>query len=275
MELTDTDYKLWCLVEGDDKLFAVNALPSISIHELKKKIKEMGKNGVLSSVDTKDLILWRVDLAFPSKDNRKHLIGKKERSVGLEETDDLSDHSPATTPPNHKHLKHYLSFLGKPSRAADDPKPTDLPWLEELHSKIWGRGGLKQGLFQDAEVTRTHFNELQDRLRELHRDRDSPGYDGTKADVRSIKLDFLRSLTSAGVSAFWTYQVLKLESEVPDRLPLPLLLRQEYKVISELIKEQPQNSAGWVVVSGQPGAGKTVYLYLRIWHKSKMDEANE
>jgi hypothetical protein len=43
---------------------------------------------------------------------------------------------------------------------------------------------------------------------------------------------------------------------MPRRLPLPLLLRQEYKDISELIKKRPQNSGGSVIVSGQPGTGE-------------------
>ncbi len=49
---------------------------------------------------------------------------------------------------------------------------------------------------------------------------------------------------------------LELKEKVPNRLPLPLLLREEYKVISELIKERPQNGGGSVIVSGQPGTGE-------------------
>ena len=40
------------------------------------------------------------------------------------------------------------------------------------------------------------------------------------------------------------------------RLPSPLLLREEYDYISELVKSRPQNSGGSVIVSGQPGTGQ-------------------
>ena len=49
------------------------------------------------------------------------------------------------------------------------------------------------------------------------------------------------------------------------RLPSPLLLREEYKYISMLVKSQPQNSGGSVVVSGQPGTGQfLVSLFYTI-----------
>jgi hypothetical protein len=49
---------------------------------------------------------------------------------------------------------------------------------------------------------------------------------------------------------------LDLKEEVPDRLPLPLFLRQEYDDISALIKTLPRRKQGSVIVSGQPGTGK-------------------
>ncbi|KAH9962050.1 hypothetical protein BJV74DRAFT_871449 [Russula compacta] len=108
-------------------------------------------------------------------------------------------------------------------------------------------------------------------------------------DVLSIKVDFLRSITPAdallprhpddddGLEAsnddereikslfpstlrFLDLSVLELEEKVTNRLPLPLLLREEYDYLSELIKKQPRNC-------GQPGTGKTAYLHLRIIEK--------
>jgi hypothetical protein len=159
--------------------------------------------------------------------------------------------------------------LGKRSRAADDPELADLPWLEEVHSKIWNRKDLRPQLFRKVEVTQAHYAALQKRLKELHSDRDSPDYDGTKSDVLSVKLDFLRSLAPAedlsprhpndnddrveddddsrasneddpeikslfpSILSFLDLSTLKLKENVPNRcLPLPLLLRQEYKDIS-------------------------------------------
>ena len=49
---------------------------------------------------------------------------------------------------------------------------------------------------------------------------------------------------------------LGLKEKVPARFPLPLLYREEYKYISELIKRKPRGNRGSVVVSGQPGLGK-------------------
>lgn len=134
-------------------------------------------------------------------------------------------------------------------------------------------------------------------MKDLYPDRDSPDYDGTKPDVRGVKLDFLRSLTSTEASSprhpddnddddseatneddietkslfpsilsFLDLSALKLKENVSDRSPLPLLLRREYEVISELIKKRPQTSAGSVIISGQPGMGEfcVVSLSLRI-----------
>jgi hypothetical protein len=69
--------------------------------------------------------------------------------------------------------------LGKRSRAADDAELTDLPWLRELHSKIWNRKDLIPQLFRTVEVTQAHYAALQKRLKDLHSDRDSPDYNGS------------------------------------------------------------------------------------------------
>ncbi|KAF8505817.1 hypothetical protein F5888DRAFT_1604032, partial [Russula emetica] len=186
----------------------------------------------------------------------------------------------------------------KRSRAADDPKLTDLPWLEEVHSKIWNRKDLRPQLFLEVEVTQAHYTALQKRLKELHSDRDSPGYNGSKLDVLRVKLDFLRSLTPEealspryhddnddrvdddddseasdgddpeikslfpSILHFLDLSTLELK-EVPNRLPLPLLLRQEYKDISKLIEKEPKNNGGSVIVSGQPGTGLP-FLYQTV-----------
>jgi len=58
--MADTIYNLWCYVQGDNTYFPVIASSAISIGVLQKMIKEDGKNGVLNSVDAKDLTLWKV-----------------------------------------------------------------------------------------------------------------------------------------------------------------------------------------------------------------------
>jgi len=69
-------------------------------------------------------------------------------------------------------------------------------------------------------------------------------------DVREIQSLFPSPLRYLDLST------LGLKQKLTPRFPLPLYIRQEYKVISELINKQPQNSAGSVMVSGQPGTGE-------------------
>jgi hypothetical protein len=181
----------------------------------------------------------------------------------------------------------------------------DLPWLAEVHSKIWNREGLKPQLFRAVKVTRENYAKLQERLKELHPDRDSPhSHDFVNKDgVRHVKLDFLQSLTPAEDSSpqhpdnndnlvgddgdseedgseeddvikrlfpsilrFLDLSTLNLKEWIPShKLPLPLLLRQEYDDISKLIKKRPQGSRGSTIISGQPGTGEfLVFLSHRI-----------
>lgn len=71
-----------------------------------------------------------------------------------------------------------------------------LPWLEEIHSRIWSRKALERDLFRMVKVTQAHYDELEKRLNDQHPYRNLPGYNGAKSDacdVQSIKLDVLRS----------------------------------------------------------------------------------
>ena len=71
-----------------------------------------------------------------------------------------------------------------------------LCWLKELHSKIWGRDDLIPTLIQRVEVTRAHYDQLQDILNQKYMGRDDAEYDGNH-NVLSGKLGFLRSLPAA------------------------------------------------------------------------------
>jgi len=186
--------------------------------------------------------------------------------------------------------------LGKRSHGTDDPVPTDLLWLTEVHSKIWNQKGLRPRLFRDVVVTEAHYSALQKRLNDLHPDRGSPAYDCSNPDILRAKLDILRSPTPAEASSprhpdnnddrkndydkddpeikslfpfplrFLDLSPLGLEQGVTPRFPLPLLLREEYTHISELIKKEYPNSGGSVLVSGQPGTGEfLVSLSYRIY----------
>jgi hypothetical protein len=87
--------------------------------------------------------------------------------------------------------------LGKRSRYSDGPKHTHLAWLNEIHRNIWNQQSRRSELFREVNVTKADYTALQDRLKKLHSDRDEPDYDGSKDDVLSEKLNFLRPLSSA------------------------------------------------------------------------------
>jgi len=69
-------------------------------------------------------------------------------------------------------------------------------------------------------------------------------------EIQSLKPLFPSRLSFLDLSS------LKLEQKIMKRFPLPLLLRQEYEHISELIESKSQDSGGSVIVSGQPGTGE-------------------
>jgi hypothetical protein len=129
-------------------------------------------------------------------------------------------------------------------------------------------------------------------LEAVNSNRDSKDYEGTDFDILSVKLEFLRSLPPAEASSqphpdgsdngvdngdgpessneddavlkslfpsileFLDLSSLRLKETISTRFPLPLLIREEYKVISGLVKGEPRNMGGSVVVSGQPGIGE-------------------
>ena len=134
---------------------------------------------------------------------------------------------------------------------------------------------------------------LQERLKEQHPDRDSPEYDGQMCNAGSVNLDVLRLIQEevrddddpeagheddssicvdgppeastedgSGIDSLFPFTLRFLDlttlglNNVPPRLPSPLFLRQEYDDISVLIKREPQNAYGSVMVTGQPGTGE-------------------
>jgi hypothetical protein len=52
---------------------------------------------------------------------------------------------------------------------------------------------------------------------------------------------------------------------------LPLLIRQEFDVINNLLNQQPKNYASSAIISGQPGMGELLLIFLvevnRVWRK--------
>lgn len=161
-------------------------------------------------------------------------------------------------------------------------------WLFDLHSKIWDRKDLEQELFYRLEITAAHYVELQKRLDDLYPNRSSEDYQN--GNVLSIKLNILRSfapppealiqVTSTGgddeqnevdgmddelralfpdTVTYMDLSSLKLKKP-PPRIPLPLLIRKEYGIITNMLNKLPEGNAGSVIISGQPGTGETFIL---------------
>ncbi|KAN0103607.1 hypothetical protein V8E52_011816, partial [Russula decolorans] len=284
----------WCYVEGDNTLFPVTASSTASIDSLKNTIK-VAKNNFLQRFDASDLTLMKMPRQTDAGEYQLPPNGLKLNA--MEEISDVW-----SEPPPKRHLHLYVTVPGEGKAFGErcvtalgqrdiTDRQSDLPWLEEVHSKIWNREDLRRELFPNVTVTRADFTALQNRLKVLHSDRDSLNYDGNRPDILSVKLEFLRSLPSAEALSprdaddngdpeasneddleslfpftlrFLNLSTLALKNKVTNRLPLPLLRRQEYEHISELIRNKYQNNGGSVIVSGQPGTGKTAYLYLRI-----------
>jgi len=64
--MSDNTYTFCCLVEGDNTLFPVIALPTTSVFVLKDLIKGKGINATEHAVLAKDLILWKVRMTMAS-----------------------------------------------------------------------------------------------------------------------------------------------------------------------------------------------------------------
>lgn len=70
----------------------------------------------------------------------------------------------------------------------------DMRWLEELHSKLWGREDLIDQVFRAVHLTKEDFVELQHNLHDLSPRRNH--IDCISTDVLEAKIDFLRSRTA-------------------------------------------------------------------------------
>ncbi|KAH9980526.1 hypothetical protein BJV74DRAFT_887757 [Russula compacta] len=314
------ELQLWCCVESDHAYFPVSISPSQTILELKQRIHAKADKSFIGC-NANHLTLKKVDLGFHEiEDMGQYRPNTNDQP--LLENRRISDVWPEKPPYNSLHVfvglpagvgKATVNDTGAPvlskrPRAADDHdyrKPTDLAWLEEVHSKIWNRKDMKSQLFRKVELTPAHYAALYRRLKEQHPDRDSPDYVGSEHDVLSVKLDFLRSIPAAealstrhpednndrlddddddddseyggnkyevmeylpSIFSFLDLSILDLKENVTLRLPLLLLLRQEYDYISELIQTRPQSWSGSVIVTGQPGMGVTTYLHFKIIEK--------
>ena len=68
------------------------------------------------------------------------------------------------------------------------------PWLHEIHANLWGRRDLVGQIFRKANLTKTDFAELQQKLQSVNPSRNSASY--TNMRVSAIKSAFLHSRSS-------------------------------------------------------------------------------
>jgi hypothetical protein len=86
----------------------------------------------------------------------------------------------------------------------------------------------------------------------------STGGDDEQIEVDGMD-DELRVLFPATVT-YMDLSSLKLKKPLP-RIPLPLLIRKEYGIITNMLNKLPEGNAGSVIISGQPGTGETFLLF--------------
>lgn len=154
-------------------------------------------------------------------------------------------------------------------------------WLSELHDKLWGREDLRDLIFRTTEVTIAHYAELQSRLNEKFPHRNEDSYVAT--DVSSIKLEVLRNFvppntTTALPTRSQTRSMncpelsIKLEELLPVKIqyldlsplnltarfraPLTILIRHEYKAVTDVLDAGEKNVNGSCFITGQRGIGE-------------------
>jgi hypothetical protein len=159
-----------------------------------------------------------------------------------------------------------------------------LPWLKDLYKRIWKKDAAKSTLFRQVEVTRAHYDALQNNLNKKYPDRGSETYKGVGHDVLSDKLGILDAAPvhnnldrvddadntdNDEIDSLFPFNLryldlstLQLEHE-SDRFPPTIYHREEYDHISKLIKNRPPDGTGSVIVSGQPGTGEVLVSLSR------------
>jgi len=211
-------YTLWCLIDGDNVLFSVDILIDRFIDNLKDSIKQKCTPD-LDKFDAADLILWKIDVGCDEEVKGCIAAGQYQPQSLLPESlfamDTISDVWPESPPKKHLHVFISLPIELSPAIArtaaslaelspakrprlddrrpegwgqrrkveVDRNPPLDLPWLRELHSKIWNRIDLKRTLFRTVKVTKADYEALQQLLNGLR-------------DCNTVKLNFLQSLST-------------------------------------------------------------------------------
>ncbi|KIK03233.1 hypothetical protein K443DRAFT_5495 [Laccaria amethystina LaAM-08-1] len=194
-----------------------------------------------------------------------------------------------TQAPGEFHLSHE-----PPSKRARLTGPEVPNWLQELHEKIWNRKDLYEELFRSVTLTLADYDKLQDSMTDLYPNREEKHYRVGIDGVLAAKLSVLRSsdnhdhgpdpITQPSndndvdetkgddeddeeLHSLFPFPLehlnlssLNLQSP-PPRMSLPLLIREEYHILSRMLDELPAHGGGSAIITG---TGKTAYLYYRL-----------
>ncbi|KAG0045505.1 hypothetical protein BGZ83_009310, partial [Gryganskiella cystojenkinii] len=88
--MTDNQWTLFCLIDGEDTPFSIQIPSSKTIDELKKAIKAE-KTPEFDDMAADKLTLWKVSIpVLPKKDRTQISLADVSSKVELDETDDLS-----------------------------------------------------------------------------------------------------------------------------------------------------------------------------------------
>jgi hypothetical protein len=184
---------------------------------------------------------------------------------------DLILHFSSVVPSKRPHSPDLPYPINRPRQAIN---PSDM-WLQELHSKVWNRENRRAELFRETTLTIADYIKLQKILKAKHPKREDDTYEARV--VQPIKANFLRTLEPSGPAhpqpgsdveddelrslfpatiKYLDISCLQL-SETP-RIPVPLLIRRDYQVMSDLLEKAASHP---VIVSGQPGTGEAFVLH--------------
>ncbi|TDL27110.1 hypothetical protein BD410DRAFT_783297 [Rickenella mellea] len=162
-------------------------------------------------------------------------------------------------------------------------------WMRELHRTLWNKPEMRTQIYREVTLTFEDFVQLERILDAKFPDRDNTPSSGLRAD--EIKREFLNKVrnrdaagggggsTSLGggdpekfgdLKKFFPLKVEYIDLSIlglkflHPRCPLSIFIRKEYAIISDVLESRGTGRQGSAVVSGQPGIGKTTYLYQRL-----------
>ncbi|KIL65168.1 hypothetical protein M378DRAFT_32723, partial [Amanita muscaria Koide BX008] len=301
--------RLSCLVIGgdSDRIFIVTIKASKTVADLKDKIKKE-KKPTLDHISADMLDIWKVSTLIDDHFQENVGIPDEKPLLPVNELSTVFTEAPVLkhlhiivkeqTTGECKRLNYYLLSMESRPSATMSPNSDSLPWLVEIHHKLWRKHHLFHQIFRTATLTKADFIQLQDQLQELNPNRNSKSY--VAGNVLATKSAFLRSRSTPSVASdapslvprlvfdvsqgltqppssdvvdddagdiaifpctfqYMDLTVLELQNDI--RVPQLTLLRKEWGNMVDIFNERKKGTRGSAVFTGQPGIGKTCLLY--------------